>query len=639
MNPHTRVDGSNTDEDDEYLGDHLACHNNGKSERMNDGGSNDSANDIGMDEHRCEKGHEAVNHSSISHSAADDTAPYTVDKSSCKARNNTGGEFYPHQFGASNLYLPRQAYLKNSATIVSDNIYHSINTNNVGTGAERNRPANTLCGNMDCTYEDNCLTSSKVPSMFRYSRGSNVMPCGSKEMPCTASEIGSLLPSQRGFPQVPPTILDSCGYNDMPCGSNGIPRTASEIGSSNNNFASVHDDNRSLGKYEEGTTTYNDCGYSLSFSSLPTKQSYPTMKLSKNETGSIYMSNQCNSQCEEYAKGVADSLMTNADRCNYPNNVESVFLGDGSNSVSSLSSNMHYEERKSYPPVPSDLLPKALTGIYPGYCQKHWSYGQLFNKALPIDFSSASPEDIACYDDLLKKLYVFTRNTLIQGLSKRIQTIVTEHGDQYGLDDSINGMDTSKIQGIVIDHIGYSIFDQTNAGKVNTRMLALIMRVCKLPYTRDTDWVEKVKNQIELEYRFKIEWGDTKKDNFIYGILSQIMTGHNQSMRNKQKKYAYAWYDKSVTQKVFGQGVETNEMKMDFMVGAFMVKGYIYTVSSFSTPDPYKTSEYVTGRKIENLISASNDSKDFINKLTTYGMDVWNKQSWNKASVMWFFIC
>ena len=170
-------------------------------------------------------------------------------------------------------------------------------------------------------------------------------------------------------------------------------------------------------------------------------------------------------------------------------------------------------------------------------------------------------------------------------------------------------------------------------------MLAFIMRVCKLPYTRDTDWVEKVKNEIELEYRFRIEWGDTKKDNFIYGNLSQIITGHNQAMRNKQKKYGYAWYDKSVTQMVFGEGAETNETKMELMVGTVIVKGYIYTVSGVSTPDPYKTSEYLTGQKIENLISASNDSKDFINKLTTYGKEVWNERSCNKASVMWFFIC
>ena len=61
-------------------------------------------------------------------------------------------------------------------------------------------------------------------------------------------------------------------------------------------------------------------------------------------------------------------------------------------------------------------------------------------------------------------------------------------------------MDASKIQGNVIDHIGYSIFDQANDGKINTQMLAFIMQVCKLPYTKDTDWVEKVKNEIELEY-------------------------------------------------------------------------------------------------------------------------------------------
>ena len=99
--------GSNMDEDEESLNsvDHLAFHNNEKSKRMNDGGSNDSTNDIDMEEHRCERGQEAVNNCSISPSTADDTAPFTFHKSNCQARNNRGENFIHINLGHQDFIL------------------------------------------------------------------------------------------------------------------------------------------------------------------------------------------------------------------------------------------------------------------------------------------------------------------------------------------------------------------------------------------------------------------------------------------------------------------------------------------------------------------------------------------------------
>ena len=177
--------------------------------------------------------------------------------------------------------------------------------------------------------------------------------------------------------------------------------------------------------------------------------------------------------------------MEDQDGCIYPNNGESVLHEDLHNSVSSLSSNTNAGKMKSFPTVPCDLLPKVYTGIHDGYCRNVWKYGHLFNKAFPEDYESASPDNITCFDSILRALYVKVRKELNQGLSKRTQTIVTEYSEQYGVFDFINEMDASKIQANVIDNIGYSIFDQRNDGKINIEMLAFIMQVCKFPYSRD----------------------------------------------------------------------------------------------------------------------------------------------------------
>lgn len=269
-------------------------------------------------------------------------------------------------------------------------------------------------------------------------------------------------------------------------------------------------------------------------------------------------------------------------------------------SMSDLTSTTSKE--RELPRLPYDFLPDSLTGIDAAFCIANWDHAFKFNalyKGTPVpdDPDSGQIED---YMLLLRKFYDRVKKDLNGKIVKRLV--------KFCVDNQIPDPPNRGKPSEVCDHVlRNQVFYTSSTKLVDLHKLSLNVYCSLVVYESDiTDWVSDAINDIEKDYRFRID--SSPKGNFVYKILDKLKNQSAETMRERMvKKYGMCFFTKKArsTEKLFGKDAEVDPgKKLVLHCGAAKIHGYLYHKVGWCMPVSTSSIEYKLGSQMKKLLQS-----------------------------------